>query len=103
MNYALEVDADDVLGVSPGATLQEIHDAYRTRVKKHHPDVGGDDWAFRAVARAYEILTHARVRSRVAGDWPWVDPSDEPPDDEPSAHESSPPPPPPMADTPPPP
>ena len=64
MNYALEVDAADVLGVSPGATLQEIHDAYRTRVKKHHPDVGGDDWAFRAVARAYEILSHARVRAR---------------------------------------
>ncbi len=65
MKYAFEVDAADVLGVHPGATLQEIHDAYRARVKKHHPDVGGDDWAFRSVARAYELLSHARLRARI--------------------------------------
>jgi curved DNA-binding protein CbpA len=65
MKYAFEVDAADVLGVSPGATLQEIHEAYRARVKKHHPDVGGEDWAFRIVARAYELLSHARLRARI--------------------------------------
>jgi curved DNA-binding protein CbpA len=65
MKYAFEVDAADVLGVQPGATLQEIHEAYRVRVKKHHPDVGGDDWDFRSVARAYELLSHARLRARI--------------------------------------
>src|SRR3954451_9748119 len=65
MYYAFEIDAADVLGVLPGASLQQIHDAYRARVKKHHPDVGGDDWAFRAVARAYELLSHARLRARI--------------------------------------
>ncbi len=65
MNYAIEIDASDVLGVPPGASLKDIHDAYRSRVKKHHPDVGGDDWAFRAVARAYELLSHARLRARI--------------------------------------
>ncbi len=69
MTYALEIDAADVLGTAPGATLREIHDAYRLRVKKHHPDVGGDEWAFRAVGRAYELLSHARLRDRVA-EWP---------------------------------
>ncbi len=70
MKYAFEVDAADVLGVQPGATLQEIHEAYRARVKKHHPDVGGDDWAFRSVARAYELLSHARLRARIGFDPP---------------------------------
>lgn len=70
MNYAIELDAAEVLGVAPGASLQEIHEAYRSRVKKHHPDVGGDDWAFRAVARAYETLSHARIRTRIGFEAP---------------------------------
>jgi hypothetical protein len=73
MKYALEIDAADVLGTPHGATLQEIRDAYRVRVKKHHPDVGGDEWAFRAVSRAYEVLSNARLRSRVGAEWPWVE------------------------------
>ncbi len=71
MNYALDIDAADVLGVTIDATLQDIHQAYRTRAKKHHPDVGGDEWAFRIVTRAYELLSNARLRTRIAGDWPW--------------------------------
>jgi hypothetical protein len=63
MRYAFEVDAADVLGVPRGATLREIQEAYRTRVKKHHPDVGGDDWAF------YELLSHARIRDRIDIEW----------------------------------
>lgn len=86
MYYAFEIDAADVLGVLPGASLQEIHDAYRTRVKKHHPDVGGDDWAFRAVARAYELLSHARLRARIGYEPPPPRPEPTPPArrDEPS-------------------
>ena len=45
-----------VLGVGPNASLDEIQDAYRAKSKKHHPDVGGDEWAFRMVVRAYEVL-----------------------------------------------
>jgi hypothetical protein len=45
-----------VLGVCPTASLDEIHDAYRAQSKKYHPDRGGDEWAFRMVARAYEVL-----------------------------------------------
>ena len=83
MNYALDIDAADVLGVSNDAALHEIHDAYRARAKKHHPDVGGDEWAFRIVTRAYELLSNARLRSRIAGDWPWSEsgPEPEPHDD----------------------
>lgn len=73
MNYALDVDATEVLGVSRDATLQQLHEAYRVRAKKHHPDAGGDAWAFRAVSRAYELLSTARLRSRLADCWPWTD------------------------------
>jgi curved DNA-binding protein CbpA len=79
MYYAFEIDAADVLGVSSGATLREIQDAYRARVKKHHPDVGGEDWAFRAVVRAYELLSHARIRSRIDFEWQVSDTVVEPP------------------------
>ena len=36
--------------------MEEIKKAYREKSKKHHPDLGGDEWAFRMVLRAYEIL-----------------------------------------------
>ena len=36
--------------------LDEIHEAYRLKSKKHHPDLGGDGWGFRMVTRAYEVL-----------------------------------------------
>ena len=41
------------LGVTPGATLDEVNRAYRRRVKEVHPDQGGDEEAFRRVREAY--------------------------------------------------
>jgi DnaJ domain len=55
--HSFSLDPRTVLGVAPDAPSDEIHEAYRSKSKKHHPDVGGDDWAFRIVARAYEVLT----------------------------------------------
>ena len=54
--HSFSLDPRTVLGVGPGASLEEIREAYRAKSKKHHPDVGGDEWAFRMVARAYEVL-----------------------------------------------
>jgi len=54
--HSFSLDPRTILGVSPTASLDEIRDAYRTKSKKHHPDLGGDEWAFRMVTRAYEVL-----------------------------------------------
>ena len=45
-----------ILGVGPDASADQIRDAFREKSKKHHPDLGGDEWAFRMVVRAYEVL-----------------------------------------------
>lgn len=45
-----------VLGVSPGATNDEIRAAYRRAAMKHHPDRGGSLEAFQAVQDAYAAL-----------------------------------------------
>lgn len=44
----------EVLEVSPTASIETIKAAYRTQLKKHHPDHGGTDVDFQAVQRAYE-------------------------------------------------
>lgn len=54
--HSFSLDPRTVLGVGPDASLDEIHDAYRAKSKKHHPDLGGDEWAFRMVVRAYEVV-----------------------------------------------
>ena len=54
--HSFSLDPRTVLGVGPDASLDEIRDAYRAKSKKHHPDMGGDEWAFRMVTRAYEVL-----------------------------------------------
>jgi hypothetical protein len=54
--HTFSLDPHTVLGVRPGASPDEIQEAYHAKSKKHHPDLGGDEWAFRMVARAYEIL-----------------------------------------------
>lgn len=64
-SITLEIDPHDVLGVAEGATLNEIRDAYRRKAKSHHPDAGGEPWAFRILVQAYENLSAARM-SRVA-------------------------------------
>lgn len=61
ITLSLNVDPARVLEVGPDATLQEIRDAYRTKVKRHHPDHGGEDWAFKILVQSYEALSTARV------------------------------------------
>lgn len=48
----------DVLGLAPGASSDEVRNAYRLLALRSHPDRadGGDAQRFRAVAAAYQVL-----------------------------------------------
>ena len=59
--FSPQLDPATVLGVAPTAALEEIRDAYRAKAKKYHPDAGGDEWAFQILAKAYELMSVARV------------------------------------------
>jgi DnaJ domain len=56
MTHHFSIDPRSILGVGLEASMEEIQCAFRDKSKKHHPDLGGDEWAFRMVMRAYEIL-----------------------------------------------
>lgn len=60
-SFSFDIDPYAVLGVTSDASLQEIRDAYRAKSKKYHPDAGGEDWTFRILAQAYELLSTNRV------------------------------------------
>jgi hypothetical protein len=70
MTHHFPFDPREVLGVPTDATPDQVHDAFREKSKKHHPDLGGDEWAFRMVARAYEVL-----KATSGGASPPVEPS----------------------------
>lgn len=46
-----------LLEISKDATEKEIKSAYRQKVKKCHPDTGGDEETFKKVSYAYEVLS----------------------------------------------
>jgi len=64
--HSYPLDPHDILGLAPGAPLDAIRDAYREQAKRYHPDHGGDAWAFRVVAWAYQTLGTARVVGRAS-------------------------------------
>ena len=56
-----------VLGISPGASAEEMHDAYREMVKRHHPDRNGGSpestRRFQEIQEAYDELRFSRAAS----------------------------------------
>ena len=46
-----------------GASENEIKKGYRKMAVKHHPDKGGDEDTFKAVTRAYEVLSDKEKRA----------------------------------------
>ena len=52
----MKKDLYEELGLKRDATKNEIKSSYRSLVKKHHPDAGGDNDKFIAIQNAWEIL-----------------------------------------------
>ncbi len=62
----LRLEPHEVLGIAADATPEQVREAFHAKSKKHHPDAGGDEWAFRIVARAYQILSARPDGARMA-------------------------------------
>lgn len=52
-----------ILGVTKGASDDEIKRAFRRMASQHHPDKGGDTGRFQEIQEAYSILGDARRRA----------------------------------------
>lgn len=60
-------DYYETLGLSRGASSDEIKKAYRKLARQYHPDINNEDGAeeqFKEVAEAYEVLSDAQRRQR---------------------------------------
>jgi len=52
------------LGLTKNATKSEIKSSYRSLVKKHHPDAGGDKDRFIAIQNAWETLNDPILKAK---------------------------------------
>jgi curved DNA-binding protein CbpA len=59
-------DPYSLLGVSRGATVDEVRKAYRRLAREHHPDANPNDPAaeerFKEIQQAYEVLSNPKKR-----------------------------------------
>ncbi len=78
-----------VLGVSPGATSQEIRAAYRRLAKQFHPDANPDDpraeGRFKQITAAYQVLGDSATRRHYDRAGAGGEPEPAPPADEATA------------------
>lgn len=52
----------EILGVDKKASTDEIKKAFKQLARKHHPDAGGNEAAFKEISEAYEVLSDKEKR-----------------------------------------
>lgn len=57
-------DYYQILGVSRGASQEEIKKAYYKLAHKYHPDKGGDEKKFKEINEAYQVLSDKEKRAQ---------------------------------------
>ncbi|MDD5551802.1 MAG: molecular chaperone DnaJ [Candidatus Pacebacteria bacterium] len=57
-------DYYQVLGVSSGASQEEIKKAFHKLAHEHHPDKGGDSTKFKEINEAYQVLGNKEKRAQ---------------------------------------
>ena len=66
MSMAEKRDYYEVLGLSKGASEDEIKKAYRKMAKKYHPDINkepGAEEKFKEINEAYEVLSDPQKKA----------------------------------------
>jgi len=58
------MDYYEVLGVSKGASQDEIKKAFHKLAHKYHPDKGGDEKKFKEINEAYQVLSNKDKRAQ---------------------------------------
>ena len=59
------VEACGTLGVDPETTWEEIYDVYRMKIKRAHPDAGGDPERFKRLNNALEVIRKVKGGEKV--------------------------------------
>lgn len=58
------MDYYEILGVTKGASQDEIKKAFHKLAHKYHPDKGGDEKRFKEINEAYQVLSDAQKRQQ---------------------------------------
>jgi hypothetical protein len=66
--YDSSKDYYRTLGVSEGASKDEIDQAYRRKARKHHPDGGGSEEEMKSLNEARDVLTNSETRAAYDSD-----------------------------------
>ncbi len=61
----LRLDPYEILGIDRSASAKALREAYHRQSKRYHPDQGGEEWVFRIVSKAYQMLQARRPEANL--------------------------------------